>query len=146
MATEKVKPSLNREDYEDAYSYRAQWLPVFEKDEDMEYYPKSFSFFCKSGSIPISGKVFQPPTPDFKCECDIKECFVKIKEKMVTKVGQPRATMLKLADYEIQAWAQLLDYLRFEWGVLDNRGKVLLTGKEYWMLFGDNKKPKNKKK
>ena len=143
MAEEKKKkdPTL----YSDSYSYRTSWLWTDVKDEDDIGYPNIISFFVPSKGTPVSGKEYTPPAPDFKCECDIKECFVKIKEKMATKGGQPRATMLKLKDYEVQAWSQLLDYLRFEWGVLDNRGKVLLTGSEWYMLFGDNKKKSTKK-
>ena len=136
---ETNKPSLKKEDYPNLYEYRRQWLSTFEKDDDMDTYPKSISFFCKSGDIPVSGVVFKPPQPEFSVEYDIKQCFGAIKDKMTRKDGKLRAEMLKLKEYEIQAWSQLLDYLRYEWGSLNNREKVLLTKSEWFMLFGKDK-------
>lgn len=133
-----------REDYPDLYSYRAENLWKEVKEQEDIGYPLVISYFTPSGNTPITGKVFQPPSPEYKCECDIKECFTAIQDKMIVKSGQPRASMLKLKDYEIQVWAQLLDYLRFEYGSLGNRGNVTLTGAEWWLLFGNKNKKKHK--
>ena len=133
-----------RDEYESEYEFRKENLWKTVKSDDDLGYPNIISYYVKKGNTPVSGKVFTPPPPDFKCECEIKDCFAKIKGKMHTKGGSLRAGMKDLKDYEITAWSALLEYLRFEWqeGV---RGKVILTGAEWWLLFGSDTKKKTKK-
>lgn len=130
----------DQKEYKNSYERRRDLLWRDVSDPDDVKHLNIISFFCPSGSVPITGKVFQPPKPDYKVEIDISKCFAAIKERMTTKSGQPRASMLKLKDYEITMWASLLEYLRSEWA-LGERGKVFLTGQEYYALF-----PKKKSK
>jgi hypothetical protein len=135
MQEKKTKdPTL----YSNLYEFRRDWLWTEVKEDSDEGYPNIVNYFCPKGRTPVSGRVFQPPKPDFKIDICIKRCFEAIKTQMTTKNGQPRASMLKLKDYEITDWASLLEYLRSEWQE-GNREKVLLTGKEYYMLFPKKK-------
>ena len=136
-----------RESYTNGYEWRREQLWKDIKEREEETYPLVISYFnLRKDGVEVSGKVFTPPAPDFKCECEIKDCFAKIKGKMHTKGGSLRVGMKDLKEYEITAWSSLLEYLRGEWKD-GERGKVLLTGAEWWLLFGsDNKKKPNKKK
>lgn len=155
MITEKKKRDKTL--YSHPYEYSRDWLWSHVIEDDDIGYPKVYSYIDEEditylqthGKIRpknITGylKEFIPPSPEYKCEMDLKECFVAIKEKMTTKSGQLRASMLKLADYEITAWAALLEYLRFSWQCGET--KVLLTYKEYYMLFPSIKEKKQTKK
>lgn len=135
---------VEKEEYKNSYERRRSLLWRDIKDQDDLKPLNIINFFTPSGHTPITGKVFKPPEPEFKVEIDISKCFQAIKEQMSTKTGKPRASMLKLKDYEITMWANLLEYLRSEWS-LGERGKVFLTGQEYYALF-PKKTVKNKAK
>lgn len=139
------KPSHNKDDYENEYEYRRQWLGCFEKDEEMEYYPKSFSFFCKSNGTPISGKVAKIKPVEFKATMNIKDAFALLKAAMHTKSGSLRKNMLELKPFEEYLLISLINYLREEW-VDGNRGAVELTWKEYFFLREGGFKKNTKKK
>ena len=137
-----MKEKKTRDSYDNGYEWRREQLWKDIKDREEESYPLIISYFnLRKDGIEVSGKVFQPPTPDYKCNCEIKDCFVAIKKVMTTKSGSLRASMKDLKDYEITAWASLLEYLRSAWQE-GERGKVMLTGAEWWLLFGDTKKKK----
>lgn len=155
MTTEKKKRDKTL--YSHPYEYSRDWLWSHVIEDDDIGYPKVYSYIeeedisylqthGKRKPKNITGylKEFIPPSPDYKCEMDLKECFVAIKEKMTTKSGQLRASMLKLKPYEIQDWSCLLEYLRSEWQLRES-DKALLTGKEWFMLFGVDNKNKPKK-
>lgn len=135
---------MDTKEYPNTYEERRDLLWRTVSDNDDLRYANVINFFVPRGRTSISGKVFTPPPPEFKCECNTRECFTKIKEKMVTKSGQVRKAMLNLPDYEITAWSNLLEYLRFSWQ--EGEDKVLLTGKEWYMLFGDGSSKKTTKK
>ena len=129
--------------YENSYEFRKEWLWAEVKTDCDLGYPNIVSFFVKSGRTPVSGKVFTPPAPEFEIEIDIARCFTAIKDKMMTKGGKLRANMTDLKEYEVQAWSELLNYIWTEKrsGV---ESKLLLTKREYGMLFMSG--TKNKKK
>ena len=140
MTTERVKPSLNKEDYDNLYEYRRQWLSAFEKDPEMDYYPKSYSFFCKQGKTPVTAKT----TPlinkevDYPVTMNIKEAFKKIEDVFVTKKltkGRRttlRASMDSLKPHEEYLLISLLTYLREAY--MDAENEVLLSYQEFYLL------------
>lgn len=135
----EVRITKSREDYENSYECRRDNLWKEIKEDSDNGYPKVISYFVKSGRTPVSGEVFTPPSPSFECEIDINKCFTAIKSKMMTKSGKLRASMDNLKDYEVLAWSELLNYIWTEYRAKENE-KLLLSKREWFMLFGTNKK------
>jgi len=151
MKQVQQKPSKLKEDYESMYEYRRQWLSCFEKDSDMDYYPKSYSFFVKSGRTPVSGKIAQIKPPEYKATMNIMDAFKAVEELMTTKkLTKGRRNTLKASMKELTQWESydliaLLSYLREEYQVFGNRGEVTLSWKEFFYLKNGTMK-QNKKK
>ena len=141
-----MKEQKQREDYTNNYEYMREnlWKEVKSPEEDS--YPNVISYFVKSGRTPVSGKEAEIKPVEFVKEVCIKEAFQQIQAVMTTKNKQLRASMKSLQPWQEYDLIALLTYLREEWGN-GNRGTVLLSWKEYFLLKeGGFKKPKNKKK
>lgn len=123
---------MNKQDFENSYEMRRMLLF---REFDREGRGQHISFFCKRerNQKEVSGKIFHPKEVNFEIEVDISKAFAKIQEKMMTKNKTLRKSMEKLRPYEEYDWAVLLNYLREEWKD-GNRDKVLLSGKEWYML------------
>jgi hypothetical protein len=146
MNEDSNKPSIRKEDYENSYEYQRQWLSAFEKEDDMDYYPKSYSFFVKSGSVPITGKVQKIKPVEYAATMNIKEAFDRLKHLMHTKQNKLRKSMTELKPYEEYTLIALINYLREEW-TAGCRGDIVLTWTEFFYLKNGTVKNnyKNKK-
>ena len=143
-----MKEQKQREDYPNSYEWRRETLfrEIYDNDDIEGKYPNIISFFVKSGRTPVSGKEAEIKPVEFVKEVCIKEAFQQIQAVMTTKNKQLRASMKSLQPWQEYDLIALLTYLREEWGN-GNRGTVLLSWKEYFLLKeGGFKKPKNKKK
>lgn len=130
--------------YSDLYSYRDDWLWADVKETTDLKSPKVISFFCKSGTTPITGKVKQLPEPEYKGTMDIKEGFALLKELMHTKQGNLRKTMENLRDYEEYTLIALINYMRECW--VEKETTLHLTWTEYYLLRNGGFNKQNKKK
>lgn len=129
-----------REDFPDGYSWRKEllWRDVISKDDLKS--PNIISYFIPSGGTTlIDGRVKQVKEIEYKASMNIKECFSKIEDLMMTKKLTKKkrltlkAEMLKLAPHEEYMLISLLSYLREEF--LDgNRGEVMLSWQEFFTL------------
>ena len=108
-------------------------------DEDGVYINckgQHISFFTPStNGSPVNGKEAKVFETNFTNSVNIKQAFSLVKDKMMTKGGKTlRKKMLTLKPYEVYDYAALLNYLRESWEE-GNRGDVLLSYKEYKLLF-----------
>lgn len=140
-----TKPSLNKEDYENMYEYRRQWLCVFEKDDGMEQYPLSVSFFCKrlNNQPEITGKVMELREEVFDKVYDTNTVVRMMTNKMFTKKltklkngKKKRVTYLKsfldMEEYDKYSWISLIETVRY--AVLNDEDVVYLRQKEIKLL------------
>lgn len=140
---EYVKPSLNKEDYDNLYEYRKQWLSVFEKDIDMEKYPTSISYFVKKSGNDVTGKVMQVYDIDFDKVYDtqtvVRMITNKIMTKKITKLKSgnkkrltPTQKFITMPPWDEYLWIALIEEVRY--AVLNNIDTVLLSNKELKLL------------
>ncbi len=143
-----------KEDYTSSYEYMHDNIWREMRDSSDERYYPTFSFFRKrkqGESFDLSRtrdskgvaclKVQELPVKvyEYNKEVGITFCMNAIKERFVTKSGQTRKAIENLPVYTQRDWENLLHYLREEWES-GNRSNVDLTGKEWWLLFGNDKK------
>ena len=141
--TEYIKPSLNKEDYDNLYEYRKQWLSAFEKDDDMEEYPTSISFFVKKSGNEVTGKVMEVYEENFDKVYDTNTVVRMITNTMFTKKltklksGKkkrltPTQKFINMPPWDEYTWVSLIEEVRY--AVLNNIDTVLLSNKELKLL------------
>lgn len=137
------KPSLNKEDYDNLYEYRKQWLSAFEKDDDMENYPTSISYFVKKSGNEVTGKIMQVYEENFDKVYDTDTVVRMITNVMFTKKltklksGKkkrltPTQKFINMPTWEEYIWVSLIEEVRY--AVLNNIDTVLLSNKELKLL------------
>lgn len=141
--TDYIKPSLNKEDYDNLYEYRRKWLSAFEKDIDMENYPTSISYFVKKSGNEVTGNVMKVRDIEFDKVYDTQTVVRMITNVMFTKKLTrlknnkkkrltPTQKFLNIPPWDEYLWIALIEEVRY--AVLNNIDTVLLSNKELKLL------------
>ena len=133
---------MNKQEYREYL----ESIPLYERNavklysevkdiDDQENCVKVISYFCKrEGNSPeVSGKVFKAHETHYNKKFETNKAIAYLNDKMLTKRGALRKTMLDLKPYEIYDYSALHHYLNQ--ALKDNCRYVLLSAKEVGMIL-----------
>jgi len=108
--------------------------------DDPEGCVKVINYFCKreGNSQEVSGKVFKAPETVYDKKFETSKAIAYLKDKMLTKRGELRKTILDLKPYEQYDYSALYHYL--SQALKEKCRYVLLSAKEVAMILPTKKK------